>query len=165
MDPGLSLFINVHPQELNDPMLVSGEWLEGADPHRVVLEITETESLRRLSRIREILTQLRDIGFRVALDDLGAGYAGLNSLATLEPDIVKLDISLAHAVQTDPRAARLIKHIVEFAGDEHMLVVAEGVETDAQRDVLTELGCHLVQGFLIGRPGPLGSDEGSTPGA
>ena len=90
----------------------------------------------------------------MALDDLGAEYSGLQALAQLGPDFVKLDNFLARHVRDDSRTRRLVRHLVDFASEEGIGVVAEGIETAEERDVMRELGCTLMQGYLFGRPGP-----------
>ena len=121
---------------------------------RVVLEVTEREALDGIPDLRERVRSLRSLGYRLAVDDLGAGYAGLSSFAVLEPDIVKIDMSLVRAVDREPLKSRLIDSIVTLCRDLGPLVVAEGIETSAERSVLVELGCDLLQGYLIGRPRP-----------
>ena len=90
----------------------------------------------------------------VAVDDLGAGYAGLASFAQLEPEIVKLDISLVRGVHSSLVKRRLVSSMVTLCQELGSLVVAEGIETEAERDVLVDLGCDLLQGFRFARPGP-----------
>ena len=77
------------------------------------------------------------------------------SLTLLEPDFVKLDMHLVRSANQDPRTARLVRHIVEHASAENMLVVAEGIETEDEKALVTDLGCHLLQGFLFSRPQPI----------
>ena len=92
------------------------------------------------------------MGFRIALDDLGAGYAGLTSFAQIRPEIVKLDMALVRGIDADPLKRRLVRSVIDVSRDIGTLVVGEGVETDAERDTLVELGCHLLQGYLFGKP-------------
>lgn len=150
-DPRL-MFINLHPLELNDSLL---KWAQLCKhPKRIVLEVTESAAVQDHERVRTLLQQCRELGFRVAVDDLGSGYSGLNSLALLEPDFVKLDMRMVRNIDHNPRAARLIRHILDFAQDEGMLVIAEGVETEQERLIVTELGCDLIQGYFFSRPKP-----------
>jgi EAL domain-containing protein (putative c-di-GMP-specific phosphodiesterase class I) len=120
----------------------------------VVFEITEVAGVKDYARVRDIMDQLRELGYRIALDDLGAGYSGLNSLASLQPDFVKLDMHLVRRIH-DTRTARLTRHIIEFALDENMAVVAEGVETEDERQALVDLGCTLLQGYYFGKGRPI----------
>jgi EAL domain-containing protein (putative c-di-GMP-specific phosphodiesterase class I)/CheY-like chemotaxis protein len=147
-----AVLVNVHPLELMDPTLG-----EAADPltalsERVVLEVTERASLEGLGDLRERGRKLRERGFRLAIDDLGAGYAALSSFASLEPDVVKVDMSLVRGLDQHPTKRKLVISIVELCRDLEILVVAEGVETEAERDALLEVGCDLLQGYLLGRP-------------
>jgi EAL domain-containing protein (putative c-di-GMP-specific phosphodiesterase class I) len=129
----------------------------------VVLEVTERESLDRLADPRAVVSALRSLGCRVAIDDLGAGYSGLTSFAQLEPDIVKIDMSLVREVDTDRRKAQILGRMVELCHDLGVQVVAEGVESIGEWDQLVALGCDLFQGYLIARPGP-GFSGPSWPG-
>jgi diguanylate cyclase (GGDEF)-like protein len=149
------LFINLHPHEVVDPTLAVGEGLLLEHAHRVVFEITETAEIRDFKRTRGILKGLQDQGFRIALDDLGAGYASLQSLANLEPDFVKLDREFLQGIEADNRSSRLLRHILEFAKDEGMEVIAEGIETANDRDKVRDLGCTYIQGYFYGKPKPL----------
>jgi diguanylate cyclase (GGDEF)-like protein len=150
----LLLFINLHPHELNDSLLTEGQSALCGQARRIVFEITETAAIRDSKRLAAVIDGLRAQGFRIALDDLGSGYAGLNSLALLHPDFVKLDMSLIRRISSDSSAARLIKHILEFAKGEGMQVIAEGVETAAEQQVVLHLECPLVQGYHFAKPGP-----------
>jgi EAL domain-containing protein (putative c-di-GMP-specific phosphodiesterase class I) len=119
---------------------------------RVVLEVTERAPLEGLGDLREQGRRLRARGFRLAIDDLGAGYAALSSFASLEPDMVKIDMSLVRGLDQHSTRRKLVTSVVELCRDLRILVVAEGVETAAERDVLLQVGCDLLQGYLFGRP-------------
>ncbi len=99
-----------------------------------------------------MLAELKLRGFRVAIDDLGAGHAGLQSFALLEPDIVKLDLDLVRSIDQSHTRQRLAAGLIELCHDLGAVVVAEGVESVAERDQLLELGCDLMQGFLFAHP-------------
>lgn len=144
------LFINLHPLELYDPAFASIERLLAGWADRIVLELTEFASVGEYEPLRQVISWLRGLGIRIALDDLGSGYSGLNTLAMIEPDFVKLDMQLVRRARHDARTRRLVRYIVEFAQEENIAVIAEGVERADERDMVTELGCHYVQGFLIG---------------
>jgi EAL domain-containing protein (putative c-di-GMP-specific phosphodiesterase class I) len=156
------LFINLHPQDLCDDHLLDVRAPLTAVAPRVVLEITERASLDGVGDLRRRVERLRDMGFRIAVDDLGAGYAGLASFVALQPDIVKIDMSLIHGVDLDPTRQKLVRSMTNVCRDMGILVVAEGVETESERDVLVELGCDLLQGFLFGRPQPSLPEEPSA---
>jgi EAL domain-containing protein (putative c-di-GMP-specific phosphodiesterase class I) len=146
-------FVNLHSQDLMDDTLLSSESSLSAFAARVVLEITERASLDGVKDPRGRVAELRRMGFRIAIDDLGAGYAGLTSFATLEPEFVKLDMSLVRDVDKNPTKKKLVRSMTSLCRDLGMLVVAEGVETLAERDVLVEAGCDLLQGYLLAKPG------------
>jgi EAL domain-containing protein (putative c-di-GMP-specific phosphodiesterase class I) len=151
-DPALHLFLNLHPHDLADPAL-----LDSGAPHsslacRVVLEVTERAPLDEQPETRLRLGQLRELGFKIAIDDLGAGYAGLNSFVQLEPEFVKLDMALIRNLDTNRVKQRLVRSIGEVCKDMGLLVVAEGIETAGERDAVIELGCDLLQGYRFGRP-------------
>jgi len=150
--PGTSLFVNLHPLELHDPELYSMDAPLSRIAPRIVLEITERTSLTRVDDLLGRLTRLRRMGFRIAVDDLGAGYASLTSLSTLRPDVLKVDMGLVRDVDRDRVKRSIIGAIVHFARELNMPVVAEGVETPSERACLQELGCDLLQGYLLGRP-------------
>lgn len=152
--PGGTVFVNVHSRELADEALFTPD--QGLSRHAasVVLEITERASLEGVPDVRSRVSSLRRLGYRIAVDDLGAGYAGLTTFAALEPDIVKLDMALIRGVDREAIKRRLISSMVAVSKESGVLVVAEGVETDAEANVLKDLGCDLLQGFLFGRPAP-----------
>ncbi|HTQ02542.1 MAG TPA: EAL domain-containing protein [Polyangiaceae bacterium] len=148
------LFLNIHPQELLDPELLEPGSALDTIADRVVFEVTERASLHKIQDIHERVALLRARGFRIAVDDLGAGYAGLTSFAVLEPDVVKLDMSLTRNVSASPLKQRVIESMTSLCRGMGMMIVAEGVETTAERDALLELGCDLQQGYLFAKPGP-----------
>jgi EAL domain-containing protein (putative c-di-GMP-specific phosphodiesterase class I) len=119
---------------------------------RVVLEITERASLDGVDDARNKVARLRKMGFRIAVDDLGAGYAGLTSFATLEPEFVKLDMTLVRGIDQSPTKQKLVRSVSGLCKELGMMVVGEGVETRAERDILVGCGCDLLQGYLIARP-------------
>lgn len=150
---GIALFVNLHPHDLSDDALLDPASPLTAIASRVVLEVTERAPLDGLPDVRSRIRALRDLGFRLAVDDLGAGYAGLTALAHLEPEIVKLDMALVRGIDADPKRRKIVAKLTELAHDLGILVVAEGVETVAERDVVVDLGCDLLQGYLLARPG------------
>jgi EAL domain-containing protein (putative c-di-GMP-specific phosphodiesterase class I) len=149
---GPALFVNLHPQDLLDPDLLDRRSALAGVAERVVLELTERASVGNIEEVRGKIGLLRDLGFRIAVDDLGAGYAGLNSFALLEPEIVKLDITLVRGIDESPVKQKLVASMTALCEDMGLLLVAEGVETPAERDMLVALGCDLLQGYLFARP-------------
>ncbi len=157
--PEGTLFLNLHPQDLADDQLLDVGAPLTSMASRIVLEITERASLDGVSDLRRRVERLRELGFRIAVDDLGAGYAGLTSFVVLQPDIVKIDMSLIHDVDSDPTRQKLVRSMTDVCRDMGIQVVAEGIETPAERRVLVELGCDLLQGYLFGRPQLLSPPE------
>jgi len=147
------LFVNLHSRDLLDATLFSEDTLLASIASRVVLEITERAALDDVSDARERIARLRAQGYRIAVDDLGAGYAGLTSFVTLEPELIKLDMSLIRGIDQNPTKRSLVRSVTTLCKELGLLVVAEGVETRAERDVVVECGCDLVQGYLLAKPG------------
>jgi EAL domain-containing protein (putative c-di-GMP-specific phosphodiesterase class I)/GGDEF domain-containing protein len=147
--PGQLLFLNVDPHDFSDPAFTEQEV---AEPSRVVIEITERTAIKDYPKFRERLKAFRNMGYRFAVDDAGSGYAGLGSIANLEPDFIKLDISLINAIDTNFIKQNLVQTMVHFANDHGAKVIAEGVERAEEFKTVQELGVHLVQGFFLHRP-------------
>ncbi len=151
--PSKVLFVNLHASDLDDQTLaVEGSPL-AAIASRVVLEITERASLDHVKDVRGTVAQLREMGFRFAVDDLGAGYAGLTSFAQLEPEFVKLDMTLVRDIHKNPVKQKLVRSMAALCKDMGIVVVAEGIEVVEERTAVADLGCDLAQGFLLARPG------------
>jgi EAL domain-containing protein (putative c-di-GMP-specific phosphodiesterase class I) len=148
------LFVNLHTKDLDDPSLLEPSSSLADIAARVVLEITERASLEGVADARAKVARLREMGFRIAIDDLGAGYAGLTSFAMLEPEFVKLDMTLVRDVHTSPVKQKLVRSMTALCRDMGIVVIAEGIESVAERDAVLGLGCELLQGYLIARPGP-----------
>ena len=149
-----AIFVNLHPAELRADLLA-----EATDPllalaERVVLEVTERASLEAGPKLDHELARIRGLGYRLAVDDLGEGYAGLSSLVYLRPDIAKIDMSLVRDIHRAPLKRDIVAALVEMAQRSGIVVVAEGIETVDERDTLVDLGCDLLQGYLFARPGP-----------
>jgi EAL domain-containing protein (putative c-di-GMP-specific phosphodiesterase class I)/ActR/RegA family two-component response regulator len=149
---GAQLFVNLHSADLNDEELYSADAPLSKIATRVVLEVTERASLYGVKNVAVCVSKLKALGFQIAIDDLGAGYAGLTSFTQLEPKIAKLDMSIVRGVDTDSRRQSIIRSMKKLCDELGVLVVAEGVETVAERDMLAELGCDLLQGYLFARP-------------
>ena len=149
---GAKLFVNLHSADLNDEELYSPDAPLSKIASRVVLEVTERASLHGVKNVPACVVRLKALGFQIAIDDLGAGYAGLTSFTQLEPEVAKLDMSIVRGVDSDPRRQSIIRSMRTLCQDLGVLVVAEGVETPAERDMLAELGCDLLQGYLFARP-------------
>lgn len=150
-----SVFVNLHPHDLADEQLFSSEGPLARSASTIIFEITERASLDQIKDVPARVRSLRRMGFRIAIDDLGAGYAGLTSFAELQPDVAKLDMSLVRGVDREPIKQKLIGSMAALCRELGILVVAEGVETAAEAGVVRDLGCDLLQGFFFGRPAPL----------
>jgi EAL domain-containing protein (putative c-di-GMP-specific phosphodiesterase class I)/ActR/RegA family two-component response regulator len=152
-DPGWFIFVNLHPEDLLDPTLYEADSAFTALAPRLVLEVTERASLDHINDVKQRIARLRELGFRIALDDLGAGYAGLTSFTTLEPEFVKLDMSLIRGIDRHPMKRRIVRSMVQLCHEMGKQIVAEGIETADERGTLIDLGCDFLQGYLIARPG------------
>jgi EAL domain-containing protein (putative c-di-GMP-specific phosphodiesterase class I) len=153
LPPDVILFLNLHPSDLLDPQLFATDGPLAAVADRIVLEITERASLHDMSDVRARIASLRKLGFRIALDDLGAGYAGLTSFTLLEPDIVKLDMALVRDLHREPKKQTLVRTMIAMCKELGIIVTGEGIETPEERDELARSGCDLMQGYLFARPG------------
>jgi EAL domain-containing protein (putative c-di-GMP-specific phosphodiesterase class I) len=149
---GISLFVNVHSLDLADSDLFDPKAPLSRIASRVVLELTEREALDRVADLSDRLRSLRKLGFRIAVDDLGAGYAGLASFALVEPDVVKIDMGLVRGAHKSVVKQRVIGSVMSLAKDSGVQTVAEGIETPEERDCLLRLGADGLQGYLFGRP-------------
>lgn len=146
------LFVNVLPTDLLDPMLYDESQPLARVASSVVLEITERAALDSVRDLRDRVQALRRLGFRIAIDDLGAGYSGLTAVATLDPDVIKLDMTLVRNVNSEPTKRRLVRSMTSVAKELGARVVAEGVETVEERNTLLDLQCDLLQGYYFGKP-------------
>jgi diguanylate cyclase (GGDEF)-like protein len=126
----------------------------GLSPHRLEIEITESSLMSDDQRILAQLEKLRAIGIKISLDDFGTGYSSLSYLDKYPVDCIKIDRSFVAKLGVEPRAAGICRAIISLANDLQMVVVAEGVETHAQADILRVLGCKVAQGYLFGKPRP-----------
>jgi EAL domain-containing protein (putative c-di-GMP-specific phosphodiesterase class I) len=150
--PSTNFFINLHAADLLDEELFDRDTGLAVIAPRVVLEMTERASLEIVPDALDRIATLRGLGYRIAIDDLGAGYAALSWFAQLEPDVVKLDMSLTRNLHESPVRKRIALSLVGLARQLGIRVVAEGVETAEERDLLVALGCDYLQGYLLGKP-------------
>ncbi|MEM6492031.1 MAG: EAL domain-containing protein, partial [Pseudomonadota bacterium] len=126
----------------------------GLKPQNIVFEVTESDQARDLRHLKGILAFYRNAGFQVALDDVGAGYSSLNLLAEVRPDYMKLDMDLARNIDTDDYKKNIVEHLMAIARSNGTKVVAEGIETEGERDWMTAHGADYMQGYLFARPAP-----------
>lgn len=148
------VFTNLHLLDVFDKQLTSAFAPLSKVASRVVLEITERTSLEGEHDLRYRVAELREMGFRIAVDDLGGGHARMGALGPGDTDFVKLDMSLVRDVDRHPMKQRLVRSIVDLCRAQGQMVIGEGVETEAEARVLVDLGCDLLQGYLIARPAP-----------
>ncbi|GMU58791.1 MAG: hypothetical protein AMXMBFR34_05540 [Myxococcaceae bacterium] len=146
------VFVNLHPSDLEDPELYSSNAPLAAQASRVVLEITERASITHMNDLMTKVSALRGLGYRVAIDDLGAGYAGLTTFAQVQPEFVKLDGSLVRGIEKDRARQVVVASMLDVARDLHTQVIAEAIETNAERRQLEVLGVDLLQGYYFCRP-------------
>ena len=149
-----AIFVNLHPTELRSDLLCSAYEPLLARASRVVLEVTERAALSFDSHVLDDVNRMRQAGYRIAIDDLGEGYAGLSWLAQLKPDVVKLDMSLVRDLHRSLLKRQVVGSLIGVCRRAGITSVAEGVETEEEAELLTDLGCDLLQGYLIAKPGP-----------
>jgi EAL domain-containing protein (putative c-di-GMP-specific phosphodiesterase class I) len=158
LEPDQLLFLNIEPDSANDPQLTGPQFLDGLaaaglSPHQVVLEITEHSAVRDFVAFRRTLETFRGLGFRLAMDDVGSGYAGLQAIAEITPDFIKADMHLVRGLHQSSIKRELIDTMQRFSESTGITLVAEGVECTEELAALVELGVRCAQGFLFARPG------------
>jgi EAL domain-containing protein (putative c-di-GMP-specific phosphodiesterase class I) len=126
----------------------------GLPPHRLDLELTESVVMREIEDARQKIAALRKLGITISIDDFGTGYSSLSYLNTLRADNLKIDRSFVRDIAFDRQSFFLIQGLVALAHSVGLKVVVEGVEDTGQLLAVRELGCDIVQGYLLGRPGP-----------
>lgn len=152
------LFLNVEPDSIHDPQLAGPQFLEGLasaglKPQQVVLELTEHSAVKDFVAFRRTLEQFRALGFRLAMDDVGSGYSGLQAIAEIAPDFIKADMHLVRGLHASPIKRELIDTIRRFSDSTGITLVAEGVESHDELSALRSVGVRCAQGFLFARPG------------
>lgn len=156
--PAWRVHVNLSVKQMNEDSLVQlvSDVLASTKlaPRKLVLEITESIFILHYERHVKILNTLRAKGIGVALDDFGCGYSSLNHLRHLPIDWVKIDRSFISALESDAGSREVVSALFGLCQAMHLPVVAEGVETEGQREILKSLGCRVMQGFLLGRPAP-----------
>ncbi|MEQ1502117.1 MAG: EAL domain-containing response regulator [Myxococcota bacterium] len=147
------LFVNLHPLQLAHPERLARDLSAFAGhSHRVTLEITEQSQLTKLDRWEESIRLITESGCKIAVDDLGAGYASLVILADLQPQFIKLDMSLVRNIHREPRKQRLVTLVRQFGDATDAQVIAEGVESEGEMSALLDCGVRLLQGYHFARP-------------
>ncbi|UUA74754.1 EAL domain-containing protein [Cellvibrio sp. QJXJ] len=151
------LSINFMPNAVYRPELCIRTTLAAAEKYnfpieQIIFEITESEKVDDLAHVRNIVDYYRQRGFKTAIDDFGAGYAGLNLLAEIQTDIMKLDMALLRNIDTRKSSQIIVRGIVQVCAELGMTVVAEGIETHEEYAVLRDMGIGLFQGYYFARP-------------
>lgn len=153
MPAGAWMSANLSVEALLTPS-VTATLLARAD-RNIVVELTEHTQVHDYPSLVKVTEELRAAGIPIAVDDAGAGFASLSHILQLRPDIIKLDITLTRGIDVDPVRMALARSLVGFAQDIGALLIAEGIETNAEHEKLQSLGVRLGQGYFMARPGPL----------
>jgi EAL domain-containing protein (putative c-di-GMP-specific phosphodiesterase class I) len=146
------LSVNIGPDVITDP-LVQAVWNEHPSLSGVIIELTEHARIESYEALEPVLDRLRERGALIALDDAGAGYAGLQHILGIKPHLIKLDRRLIENIDGDETKRALVEMIGSFATRVHAEVLAEGIERAAELDTLVSLGVTMAQGYLLARPG------------
>ena len=157
LGPNQYLAANLSPRTMETDQFHAADLValfrdHGVTPDRVVLELTERETVEDMARLRETIAACRAAGFRLAADDVGAGNAGLRLLSQIRFDIVKIDLSLVQVGVLEESSRAVLRALRDLADRWGAKIVAEGVETPSQLEVVRGLGISAVQGYLVGRP-------------
>ena len=153
----VKLSINFMPNAVYEPNACIRATLAAAarvgfDPKNLMFEFTENERMLDVDHVRRIISAYQAQGFTTAIDDFGAGYAGLGLLAELRPDVLKIDMALVRGIDASATKQAIVAAIVMMASTLDILLLAEGIETIGELDTLRSLGVRLCQGYLLGRP-------------
>ena len=124
----------------------------GAEPEQIKIELTESVLLANPTRVAEILSGLKSLGVRSVLDDFGTGYSSLSYLHSFPIDGIKIDAAFIRSLLSNSNSYKITRAIAQLAGALELEIIAEGIESDAEVEVLKQLGCHMGQGYLFGRP-------------
>ncbi|WP_051261284.1 GGDEF domain-containing protein [Desulfovibrio inopinatus] len=156
-DPGQRLFVNIHPRTLTDPGFSPGQTKELLEKYRmrpqdVVFEITERHSTKDFNLFHRTLEHYRNEGYQVAVDDVGAGYSGLWSIAEIRPDFIKVDMSLIRGIDSNPVKRALLETFLAFSDKIGCKIITEGIETESELSCLIQMGAHYGQGYFLQRP-------------
>ena len=157
LGPDQKLFVNVNPRSIIEGKFLPDKACEaveraGIRPQRIVIEITERHEIVNFEAFASAIRQTRERGFLIAIDDVGAGYAGLRAIAELRPDFIKADMSLVQGIHKDPAKCALMETFVTFAEKVGCGIIAEGIEEEKDLETLINCGVHYGQGYLLSRP-------------
>jgi EAL domain-containing protein (putative c-di-GMP-specific phosphodiesterase class I) len=155
----VSCFLNINflPNAVYNPELCIRTTLEAAELwnfpiSQIVFEITESEKIEDIAHLRNIVEYYKKRGFKTAIDDFGAGYAGLNMLSEIQTDFIKLDMALIRGIDKDSIRQAIVRGVQQVSNEISATIIAEGVETQAELTVLQSLGIELFQGFYFAKP-------------
>ena len=155
----LSMAVNVSARQFHQPDFVAQTQASlegsGASPRRLKLELTESVVLENAEEVVSRMEQLKALGVSFSMDDFGTGYSSLSYLKRLPLDQLKIDKSFVRDIATDPSDAAIVRAILAMSQSLGLEVIAEGVETEEQRMFLRDNGCHVFQGYLLGKPKPI----------
>ena len=151
------LFINFNPSSIYDPtycLKTTTSYVRelGMRPEQIVFEVTESGTVNDKEHLKGILSYYRKSGFKVALDDIGAGYSGLNMLEDVRPDFIKVDMQLIRNVDTDDYRQNIVRSLIDMAHSNKAHVICEGIETAEELAWLQDHRADYIQGFYLGRP-------------
>ncbi|MBO6560887.1 MAG: EAL domain-containing protein [Nisaea sp.] len=161
------IFINFNPSSIYDPAYclrttASAVAELGLKPADITFELTETHRIQDKDHLKGILAFYRQAGFKVALDDIGSGWSGLNLLHEMRPDFVKIDMDLVRNIDRDPLKQSIVGHLISISREHNIEVIAEGVETEEEAILLREAGANYLQGYLFAKPAPIDTILGKT---
>ena len=153
------LFLNTDPKTFLDEKVVVAKFKELVNkyyinPRNIVIEITERSAIEDFSKFKDTISELKLMGFNFAIDDAGAGYSSLQSIAELRPKFLKFDMVLVRGIDHDFIKQELLKTLLDFANKTGSIVVAEGIETEGEYKTVKALGAHLGQGYYFAKPSP-----------
>lgn len=161
-DRDLRILINFLPTAIYQPQFCLRSTFaqarkSGLDPQKVIFEVVETEAIEDHEHLKNILEEYRRSGFGIALDDVGMGFSGLQILADLQPDLIKIDRKMATEAVKSPWYETVCRMLVQAGHDQGKLVLAEGIETEEQEAAMLNMGIDLLQGFRYAKPAPTSS--------
>ena len=164
---GDKLFLNILPTSIHDPEFANEDFQRvldelGLAPENLVLEVSERQAISNYPIFREAIDHFLRLGFGIALDDTGAGYSSLEAALELNPDFLKVDMSLIRGIDDNPQKQELLSGLQRLASRMNATVIAEGIETEAELETVAALGCTYGQGYAIGRGTPLCRSSGGS---
>lgn len=153
------IFINFNPTSIYNPEFCLRDTIKWAndlnyDFSKVIFEVVESSKVENITHLKNIFDFYVNMGFRVALDDVGSGYSSLNMLADLKPNIIKIDMELVREIQTNTTKKAIVRSLIYIAKEINASTIAEGIETYEELETVKDMGVDMVQGYLFGKPSP-----------